>query len=165
MFVGLDGLHQAVLIEWKYTEAYPGSYLGIASSGTDRRKIYQHLFEGSDCIIDKDLLLSGDELYYEPFYQFMRQQFLAAKMEAAHELGVDVVSLLHISPEVNLDFKRVTSPKLKGLGATPTEIWKRLVLPKDRFMGVHTEDLFRGFYTEEMQDWKTYMKDRYTFLA
>lgn len=165
MFVGLDGLHQAVLIEWKYTEAYPGSYLGIASSGTDRRKIYQHLFEGSDCIIDKDLLLSGDELYYEPFYQFMRQQFLAAKMEAAHELGADVVSLLHISPEVNLDFKRVTSPKLKGLGATPTEIWKRLVLPKDRFMGVHTEDLFRGFYTEEMQDWKTYMKDRYTFLA
>ena len=55
-------------------------------------------------------------LYYEPFYQFMRQQFLAAKMEAAREMGADVVSLLHISPDENGDFKRITSPLLKGLG-------------------------------------------------
>jgi len=54
----------------------------------------------------------------------MRQQFLASKMEAARELGADVVSLLHISPDANDDFKRVTSPQLIAFGATPTEIWK-----------------------------------------
>jgi hypothetical protein len=37
-----------------------------------------------------------DSLFFEPFYQFMRQQFLAHEMEKAHELGADEVNLLHI---------------------------------------------------------------------
>ncbi len=164
-FEDKDKKRQAVLIEWKYTESYASNYLGIAKSGTDRRKIYQHLFDDLDCIVDKGLLPSMDALYYEPFYQLMRQQFLTAKMEAAHELGANVVSLLHISPDANDDFKRVTSPLLRGLGGTPTEIWKRLVRLEGRFLSVHTEDLFRGFATKEMQGWKTYMQERYTWLG
>lgn len=70
--------HWLALIEWKYTESYGGSYLGFSKSGTDRRKIYQHLFDDPDCVVDTDLLPDIDVLYYEPFYQFMRQQFLAA---------------------------------------------------------------------------------------
>lgn len=164
IFEDKDHRREAVLIEWKYTESYSRTYLGIAKSGTDRRKIYQHLFDDLDCIVDKDLLPSLDWIFYEPFYQFMRQQFLASKMEEAHELGADVVSLLHISPDANYDFKKITSPLLSGLGKTPTEIWKRLVRPKARFNSVHTEDLFRGYRTEEMQDWKNYMRERYTWL-
>ncbi len=165
MFEDRDQKRQAVLIEWKYTESYGSNYLGIAPSGTDRRKIYQHLFDDLDCIIDVDLLPGIDALFYEPFYQFMRQQFLAAKMESAHELGADVVSLLHISPDANDDFKRITSPLLNALGATPTEIWTRLVKKEGRFISVHAEDLFRGFATEEMQGWKVYMQDRYSWLG
>ena len=114
--------------------------------------------------MDTDLLPGIDVLYYEPFYQFMRQQFLAAKMEAAREMGADVVSLLHISPDENGDFKRITSPLLKGLGATPTDIWRRLVKKEGFFLSVRTEDLFRSFQADEMQDWKEYMQDRYTWL-
>ena len=165
MFEDQNKKRQAVLIEWKYTESYGSNYLGVAKSGTDRRKIYQHLFDDLDCIVDLDLLPGMDALFYEPFYQFMRQQFLASKMEAARELGADVVSLLHISPNANDNFKRVTSPRLKGLGATPTEIWKWLVKTKGRFISVHAEDLFTGFFTEEMQGWKAYMQDRYTWLG
>ena len=164
MFEDRDTKRQAVLIEWKYTESYGGNYLGIAKSGTDRRKIYQHLFDDLDCIVDMDLLPGIDTLFYEPFYQFMRQQFLAAKMEAAREMGADVVSLLHISPDANEDFKRNTSPALSGLGATPTEIWKKLVKTDRRFISIHTEDLFRWFETEEMEGWKAYMQNRYTWL-
>lgn len=164
MFEGQDKKRQTVLIEWKYTESYGSNYLGIAKSGTDRRKIYQHLFDDVNCVLDMDLLPGIDALFYEPFYQFMRQQFLAAKMERTHEMGADVVSLLHISPDANDDFKRITSPSLSGLGATPTEIWKSLVRKEGRFISVHTEDLFRGFETEEMQDWKSYMQARYTWL-
>lgn len=164
MFEDQDKKRQAVLIEWKYTESYGSNYLGIANSGTDRRKIYQHLFDDVNCVVDMDLLQGIDALFYEPFYQFMRQQFLAAKMERAHEMGADVVSLLHISPNANDGFKQITSPSLSGLGATPTEIWKRLVKPEGRFISVHTEDLFKGFVTEELQDWKAYMQDRYTWL-
>jgi len=79
-------------------------------------------------------------------------------------MGADVVSLLHISPDANGDFKRITSPLLKGLGATPTGVWKRLVKDEGRFISVHAENLFRGFETEEMQDWKSYMQARYTWL-
>jgi len=165
MFEDQNKKRQAVLIEWKYTESYGGNYLGIAKSGTDRRKIYQHLFDDVECIVDVNLLPNMDALFYEPFYQFMRQQFLAARMEAARELGADVVSLLHISPDANDDFKRITSPLLSGLGATPTEIWKRLVKTEGRFVSVHVEDLFRGFATDEMQGWKAYMQDRYTWLG
>jgi hypothetical protein len=161
MFEDKDHKREAVLIEWKYTESYGGNYLGIADSGTDRRKIYQHLFDELDCIVDKELLPSFDALYFEPFYQFMRQQFLAAKMEEAHELGADMVRLLHISPDANYDFKKNTSPLLSGLGETPTEIWKRLVKKEGRFLAVHTVDLFMGFRTEEMQGWKEYMGERY----
>jgi hypothetical protein len=39
----------------------------------------------------------------------MRQQLLAHEMEKAHELGADIVSLLHFSPAHNKDFMRVTS--------------------------------------------------------
>ena len=165
MFEDSDNNRQVVLIEWKNTESYGSNLLGIAKSGTDRRKIYQHLFDDPDCIVDMGLLPGIDALFYEPFYQFMRQQFLAAKMEAVRELGADVVSLLHISPYANEDFKRITSPLLHGLGATPTEIWKRLVKTDGRFISIHTEDLFRGFATEEMQGWKAYIQERYTWLG
>lgn len=165
MFEDQDQKWQAVLIEWKYTESYGSNYLGIAKSGTDRRKIYQHLFDDVNCIVNMDLLPCIDALFYEPFYQFVRQQFLASKMEAAHELGADVVSLLHISPDANGDFKRITSPLLSVLGDTPTEIWKRLVKTEGRFVSVHAEELFRSFATEEMQGWKAYMQDRYTWLG
>ena len=164
MFEDRDTKRQAILIEWKYTESYASNYLGIAKSGTDRRKIYQHLFDDPDCIVNGDLLPSIDALYCEPFYQFMRQQFLAAKMEATREMGADVVSLLHISPDANGDFKRITSPLLSDLGESPTEIWKKLVKIEGRFISVHTEDLFRGFITDEMQDWKEYMQERYMWL-
>jgi hypothetical protein len=165
MFEDQDKKRQAVLIEWKYTESYGSNYLGVAKSGTDHRKIYQHLFDDLDCIVNLDLLPGMDALFYEPFYQFMRQQFLASKMEAARELGADVVSLLHISPDANDDFKRVTSPQLIAFGATPTEIWRRLVKKEGRFISVHAEDLFRGFATEEMLGWKANMQDRYTWLG
>lgn len=165
MFEDKDHTREAVLIEWKYTESYSSNDLTIAKSGTDRRKIYQHLFDELDCVVNKDLLPRVDGLYFEPIYQLMRQQFLASKMEKAHELGADVVSLLHISPEANYDFKRNTSSLLSGLGDTPTEIWKRLVKPEGRFISVNTEDLFRGFITEEMQDWKHYMQERYIWLG
>ena len=102
-------------------------------------------------------------LFYEPFYQFMRQQFLAHEMERAHELDADVVSLLHIAPEHNRDFRRVTSPKLKPLGDSAVEVWKALA-PDDRFVSVHTEELFGPMLTAtlpEMADWQTYIIARY----
>lgn len=165
LFEDKEKKRKAVLIEWKYTESYGSTYLGISESGTDRREIYKHLFADTEGLIDKALLPNIDALYYEPFYQLMRQQFLAAKMERAHELGADEVGLLHISPEANYDFKRNTSPKLSGIGGTPTEIWKKLVKMDSRFTSIHTEDLMREFRSDGMQSWKAYMQERYHWIG
>ncbi len=167
MFERSDKKRQIVLIEWKYTESYGGTNFKIAKSGTDRTSIYRHLFDHPDCLIRKDLLLHFDAHFFEPFYQFIRQQFLAHEMEKAHELGADIVSLLHIAPSHNLDFKKVTSPALKHLGSSPTEIWTKLVKEQDRFKSVYSEDLFGRLAEEQlalMTEWIEYVHARYRWI-
>jgi len=168
MFERKDKKRQVVLIEWKYAESYGGTFLKISDSGTDRTNIYQHLFKSADCPINKDILPSFDSLFYEPFYQFMRQQFLASEMEKAHEMGADIVSLLHIAPAHNTDFRKVTSPELVKLGESATSIWKKLVKTEGRFISVSTEQLFGNLSTEklpEIKAWLEYIYLRYAWVC
>ena len=167
-FRRLDGCVQIVLIEWKYTEAYFKTNLKFAKSGRDRTKIYAHLYNNDEDLLDKELLTSFDLLFFEPFYQFMRQQYLANEMEKAHELGADTVSLLHIAPAHNLDFKRITSPDLGSLGESATDVWGKLVKKPGRFHSVATEDLFSEFdiiQYPNLKNWYEYITERYTWMA
>ncbi len=167
MFERKDKSRQIVLIEWKYTESYGSTFLKFAKSGTDRTNIYRHLFESADCPINKAMLPDFDSLFYEPFYQFMRQQFLANEMEKVHEMGADIVSLLHIAPAHNTDFRKVTSPKLEKLGETATGIWKKLVNQEGRFISVSTEQLFGNLSAKrlpEIKSWLEYIYARYAWL-
>ncbi len=160
-----DGLCQMVLIEWKYTERYSNTDLRYArGSRTDRTAIYRPLYEREDCPLRRDLLPDFAALFYEPFYQFMRQQFLAHEMERTRELGADVVSVLHIAPAANRAFGRVTSPRLTGLGETATGVWGNLLHAPDRFLSVSTEDLFGRLSAAgvpELADWLQYVEARY----
>lgn len=158
MFERKDKKRQAVLIEWKYTESYMGNFLKVSQSGTDRTKIYVHLFDKADCPINKDILPSFDSLFYEPFYQFMRQQFLANEMEKVREMGADIVSVLHIAPAHNNDFCKVTSPELEKLGESATSIWEKLVKQKGRFISVSTEKLFGNLSEMQLPGLKTWME-------
>ena len=168
LFQHQDGHRQACLIEWKYTEAYYSTWLKIAASGTDRTTIYQHLFDTEDCPLDRPLIPDFATLFYEPFYQFMRQQFLAYEMEKAHELEADIVSLLHISPAHNTDFGVVTSPDLKVLDITVTRVWRKLVRLPGRFIGELSENIFGQFKIEchpELADWWQYITGRYRWIT
>ncbi len=163
-----DGRHQIVLIEWKYTESYDGTHLLFSAKGTDRRAIYRWLYEDPCCPLDQSLIPSFDDLFYEPFYQLMRQQFLAWRMELARELGADIVSVLHVAPLANGDFRAVTSPALRSLGVSPTVIWPRLLRQPDRFFSVATEDLFRRLPVNrfpELSRWWSYVSERYRWLC
>jgi hypothetical protein len=167
MFDREDGKRQIALIEWKYTESYGGRPLKVAPSGTDRTQIYRPLYERDDCVLDKSLLSDFGDLFYEPFYQLMRQQFLAHEMERAQELGAAVVSVLHISPVHNSDFGNVTSPALRSLGMSVIDVWKRLTRNPDRFASVSTEGLFGQLLINrlpELRAWWQYTNDRYSWL-
>jgi len=162
-----DKKKQIVLIEWKYTESYGSIDKKIAASGTDRSLIYQHLYNKIECPVNKNILPDFDALFYEPFYQLMRQQFLAHEMEKAHELDADIVSLLHIAPNLNKDFRRVTSPSLESLGESVTSVWTKLVNDKSRFLSLNTEILFGKQNIEnlhEMESWIKYISSRYSFI-
>lgn len=142
MFGTSTGRKVIVLIEWKYTESFTGASLRYSRNGTDRTTIYQHLWDKESCPIDKAKVPSFSSLFHEPFYQFMRQQCLASEMELARELGADQVYLMHFSPRANTDFRAVTSPELRHLASTATEVWKRAQKDGSRFLPVHTEDFF-----------------------
>jgi hypothetical protein len=164
MFERKDKRRQIVLIEWKYTEAYSGSFLKIAESGTDRSAIYRPLFESSDCPINKEALPGFDALFYEPFYQLMRQQLLVYEMEKYHEMDADLVSVLHISPAHNLDFRKVTSPALQGLGDSTTEVWHQLQKAEGSFISINAGPLFACFLEHvdlDMRPWRDYILARY----
>ena len=97
----------------------------------------------------------------------MRQQYLANEMEKAKELGADIVSLLHISPAHNYDFKRITSPELTSQGQSATEVWGKIVKKPERFISVSTEKLFGRFDVSgfpELKNWQKYIFERYTWL-
>ena len=163
MFETTNGSKQIVLIEWKYTESYGGTSLKFAKSGTDRSIIYAHLFERDDCPINKDVLPSYGALFHEPFYQLFRQQLLANEMEKASELGADLVSVLHIAPACNRDFRKVTSPELRSLGESATDVWKRLVKDQSKFQSMETEQVFSRT-PKGMEGWREYVLDRYAWM-
>jgi hypothetical protein len=166
MFTHTDGHRQIVLIEWKYTESYGSTFLKTAKSGTDRTTIYARLYDGDDCPLKKTLIPGFDALFYEPFYQLMRQQFLANEMEKAHELGADVVSVLYIAPAHNSDFRRITSPALQPLGESVIDVWKNLVRTPDRFTSATTEQLFSMLPIERLglTEWWKYVSTRYAWV-
>jgi hypothetical protein len=167
IFERIDGKRQIVLIEWKYTESYGGNFKKFSASGTDRTQIYRHLVNQEDCPIDLELLPSFDALFYEPFYQFMRQQLLAHEMEKVQEMGADIVSVLHIAPAHNRDFRKVTSPELNQLGDSATGVWKKLVKTDGRFVSVYTEDMFGNLSEQqfpELKAWLGYIQQRYLWL-
>lgn len=131
-----------VLIEWKYSESYTDKSYKYSANGTDRATIYQHLWEDERCPIDKTKVTDFDSLFHEPFYQFMRQQFLANEMEQARELGADAVYLMHLSPKANTDFRTITSAALRPFGSSATEAWKNVLVDGSRFLPLYTEDFF-----------------------
>jgi hypothetical protein len=98
----------------------------------------------------------------------MCQQFLAHEMEKAEELEANIVSLLHIAPVANLDFQRITSPGLRNIDSTATQVWSKLVKGSRRFLSVSTEEMFGAFPIHQYQalkPWWEYIRARYSWVG
>jgi hypothetical protein len=161
-----DGGKTLVLIEWKYTESYSTDYKGAGEQGKTRRRRYEELFNAPESPFDGQKV-SYDETLYEPFYQFMRQQLLAWRMEAKGlEHGADRVRVLHLSPSANTDFEKVTAPALAARheGRKSTRLWQSLLVDRGRFTPVSVETAFARLLTEsraELAEWREYVANRY----
>ena len=167
VFRCMDGSKQIVLIEWKYTESYSNTSCAISDRGTDRTVIYHPFYQRHDFPLDKKHVVDFKMLFYQPFYQLLRQQLLANEMQIAREMSADRVTVLHIAPQANTDFQKVTSPLLQPLGNRVTNVWHELLNDKSTFKSVATEQLFSakiGQDFPELSTWWDYISTRYDWL-
>ena len=169
-FKRTDGKIQVILGEWKYTEDYKSTKSkAIGSSGATRLSIYKPLIRNSGLRLGKKIKLN--DLLYEPFYQMMRLQLLAAAMEnptpgeGSGEMDADIVSILHVSPSANKDLRNtVTSPTLRSLGNDIYDVWDQIA-PEGRFHHIDSEKLL-NFATSDtlpagFDSWAKWMRGRY----
>lgn len=158
-----EGRVETLLIEWKYTERY-GAPLDPKGNPTRVRR-YQDLAFSPDGPIKNDLGLTVKDFFWEPFYQLLRQQMLAARMQAAREDGTDRVRVLHISPSGNFDLHKVTAPALRPFGADAFGAFSAVLVDPTAFIGRTTEQVFGPALTALPDDpWSRYLRDRYAFL-
>lgn len=130
-----DGLIEIALIEWKYTEDYRGQELS-----PDRRDIrrgrYRAFWDDPRGPIDPTVI-PYDDAFVEPFYQLMRQQFLAWRMELARELDADTVRVVHVAPPSNeAYYASLNRDSHRAVGSNVAEVWARMLRRPDRFIAI-----------------------------
>jgi hypothetical protein len=142
------------LIEWKYTESY----------GSESKYIPERYNNYNPLLGEKDTPIKTadyESLYYEPYYQLMRQTLLGWKMAQVDEYGCDEYIHVHIIPEKNLELRdKVTSPKLSG--ANMSDAWKTVLADPAKYKVISPEDLLKPLSKEpDSKSLLQYLKIRY----
>lgn len=154
-----------LLIEWKYTEKYSGPIRSAKNPKLEQS--YGKLVFAPDGPIDASHSLALSDFFYEPFYQLLRQQMLAHRMQLAQHGGVRRVRVLHISPAGNRALHRVTSQALQKFGTDAFDVFRSLLVRPNDFVNRTIEDLFLPILLEAGADdpWASYLTERYCFLS
>jgi hypothetical protein len=98
-----DGKNVLFLIEWKYTEkGYDPECKYIARN--NYHKNYIDILQEENCPINSPENVKG--LFFEPYYQLMRQTLFGWKMIETSEYNCNEFICLHIIPHGNIEFKR-----------------------------------------------------------
>lgn len=130
------GTIELALVEWKYTEKY--STTRKPNPGYDTTRIERY---GADYHDPTGPLHSGlidiEWMLDEPFYQLMRQQLLAWRLEQDAAEGADRVRVLHVLPAGNHAYQEsLVRPEHRVLGASVDEVWSNLLRAPNRFRHV-----------------------------
>ena len=162
-----DGQIETLLIEWKYTEAY-GAPLDPKGNATRTSRYAEKAFAPVGPL-RADLGLKLAEFFWEPFYQLLRRQMLALRMERAQEDGAQRVRVLHISPSANRALHKVTAPALCRFGDDAFDVFRSVLAEPDRFVARTTEQVFTPFVAGDYAEpaaraWAQYLNERYCFL-
>lgn len=139
-----DGKKIQIVIEWKYTEYYNNTCQADGPSGKTRKDRYNHLILAKDSPINCPVSL--DNLYYDPFYQIMRQTLLAWQMvkHKKDELQADDWIHLDVIPETNLDLRyKVHAPDLIQSGVE--DAWRAVLKYPDKYQVITPQQLMKPF--------------------
>ncbi len=130
------GSIELALVEWKYTEQYAAVRKPSAAKDLTRTSRYRDDFLDPSGPLKFDVL-DFEWLLNEPFYQLMRQQLLAHRLELDHAEEADVVRVLHVLSPDNAEYQAsLTRDQHRALGKTVDEVWPQLLQSRDRFVHV-----------------------------
>jgi hypothetical protein len=149
-----DGRNLLVLIEWKYTEDYSSKNLYIPA----RAKIYDPLLKQPDCPIQVEIT---EKLFFEPYYQLMRQTLLGWLMVQNNEYNCDEYLHIHVIPEKNFRLREtITSPRLEG--NSMSDAWLRLLKKPEQYIVISPEKFLMpiALCTDSLSI-KKYLSERY----
>lgn len=138
-----DGSRKLFFIEWKYVENYSGKQSKFNDESGERRKAtYMPLLTKEDCPIFipemNDQFIEG--IFYEPFYQLLRQTLLAHEMVKAKDFGATDYVHLHLIPKDNNELKLVNTSRGILPGTTLQETWSNLLKSPNKYMAVDPKD-------------------------
>ncbi len=131
-----SGSIELALVEWKYTEQYRATR--EPNPGYDKTRASRYRPD----LVDPDGPLMHDVIDFEylldePFYQLVRQQLLAFRLEQANAEGADTVRILHVLSPSNTEYQSsLVRAEHRALGATVDEVWQKLLRLPDRFLHV-----------------------------
>jgi len=157
------GATHLLLIEWKYTESYGTPLTGDPTGKRPRR--YGAIAFAPDGPIRADAGVVLADFFWEPFYQLLRQQVLAHRIETDPGSGIDRARVLHLSPAGNQALHRVTAPALARFGSDAFDVFRSLLIDPDAFIGCTIEDAFAPLAGWPEADWFPYLRDRYPSLC
>ena len=110
------------------------------------------------------LLLEFTNLYYEPFYQLMRQTLLAEECVKNSDHNITAYSHVHVIPENNFELKsNITSPYFKNYGVDNIhDAWKILLKDNAKYIIISPENLLKPVLkVDDSKSFINYLKVRY----
>lgn len=153
-----NGERILIPIEWKYTESYKGISLAAGKPGLTRIGIYKPHFDDVNCPI---YVNEHEALYYEPYYQLMRQTLLVWKMVNSGEYGASDWLHLHVIPTKNTILRNLnTSPNL--LGESMHQAWQNVLKYPEKYRIIEPQLLLNSLTNEsKCKEFLIYLNKRY----
>ncbi len=144
-------------IEWKFTEVYYNTDKSEGSSGDTRKKRYTCLINHSAQLKDAN----HSFLYFEPFYQLMRQTLWAEQM-IAHKndetIKADEYFHIHVIPEEN---KQLLNRTYKCSGKNMKNTWHLCIGDQDKYITVTPKEFLSELPYEKYNGLLEYLENRY----
>lgn len=131
---------RAFLIEWKYTESYRPEPKYIP----ERAQVYDHLIEAEDSPFKP---VERGALYFEPFYQLMRQTLLGWQVCKNKDHGCTSYCHVHVAPDENREFHaNVTAPLA---GPTVSEAWRSVLKRPELYVSTSPSRFFEPLVKQQ----------------
>jgi hypothetical protein len=153
------GQRLLIVFEWKYLEAYGAESVATSSRGSDRVATYAPFLDDADCPI---VLGDHKRVFYEPYYQLMRQTLLAWQMVKHREFGASDWVHIHVIPELNVTLRRRGKAAPALVGASMAEAWQSALKRPEQYRVMTPSELLAGVGVDgDWAEWRRWLAERY----